>query len=464
MPRYLFITGKLAEPVAREVLKTLSASVGFEYELLVLNITVAALMTPEWVMRRLEKIPAKMDHIYVPGACQGDWSVLEQATGVPVTPGPQDVRDLPELFGKKQSLDYGKYTIEMIAEINHAPALSRKELLQQARQYRQQGADVIDLGCIPGSTWQQIGDAVRCMKDAGLRVSLDTFNVQEAAWGCRAGAELVLSVNSVNREASVDWGCEVVAIPDQPSDLKSLDETIEFLVSRNVPFRIDPVLEPIGMGFGASLLRYAEMRRKYPAYAMMMGIGNLTELTEVDSAGVNLLLLALCQEWQIHSVLTTAVANHARSAVQECDIARRLVYHSIIHQRLPKKVDERLLLLRDRKLRTFGSSFFETLAADLKDRNYRIFAEADTLHILNHASHLTSADPFLLFDEVLKRDPSIEAAHAFYLGFELCKARLALQLGKNYVQDQALRWGYLTEEEVSHRSRQGKQGEADATT
>lgn len=52
----------------------------------------------------------------------------------------------------------------------------------------------------------------------------------------------------------------------------------------------------------------------------------------------------------------------------------------------------------------------------------------------------------------------------FYLGYELCKARLALQLGKNYVQDQALRWGYLTEEEVSHRSRQGKQGEADATT
>lgn len=464
MPRYLFITGKLAEPVVRDVLKTLSSIVGFEYELLVLNITVAALMTPEWVMRRLEKIPDKVDHIYVPGACQGDWSVLEKATGVSVTPGPQDVRDLPELFGKKSTLDYGKYSIEIIAEINHAPSLTREHLLEQAKRFKQQGADVIDLGCIPGNTWQEIGDAVRSLKDEGFRVSLDTFNVQEAGWGCESGAELVLSVNSVNREASVDWGCEVVAIPDQPHDLKSLHETIEFLASRQVPFRIDPVLEPIGMGFGASLLRYAETRKKYSAFAMMMGIGNLTELTEVDSAGVNLILMALCQEWQISSVLTTAVANHARSSVIECDIARRLAYHSVVHQRIPKKVDDRLLLLRERKLREFGNSYIDQLASEIKDRNYRLFAETGTLHALNGESHLASIDPFLLFDELLKSDPSMEASHAFYLGYELCKAKLALQLGKNYVQDQALRWGYLTEEEISHRARKGKEGDKNATS
>src|SRR5258708_32092042 len=40
---------------------------------LVLNITVAALMTPEWVARRLQ-VPQGIDHIYVPGACSGDWS------------------------------------------------------------------------------------------------------------------------------------------------------------------------------------------------------------------------------------------------------------------------------------------------------------------------------------------------------------------------------------------------------
>ena len=37
----------------------------------------------------------------------------------------------------------------------------------------------------------------------------------------------------------------------------------------------------------ASLERYAEVRRRYPDAEMLMGIGNLTELTAADSTGVN---------------------------------------------------------------------------------------------------------------------------------------------------------------------------------
>ena len=37
-----------------------------------------------------------------------------------------------------------------------------------------------------------------------------------------------------------------------------------------------------------------------------------------------------------------------------------------------------------------------------------------------------------------------EATHAFYLGRELMKARLAITLGKTYRQEGALSWGYLT--------------------
>ena len=39
-------------------------------------------------------------------------------------------------------------------------------------------------------------------------------------------------------------------------------------------------------------------------------------------------------------------------------------------------------------------------------------------------------------------DPS----HAFYLGRELHKASLAVQLGKQYIQEQPLRWGYINRE------------------
>ena len=43
-----------------------------------------------------------------------------------------------------------------------------------------------------------------------------------------------------------------------------------------------------------------------------------------------------------------------------------------------------------------------------------------------------------------KRDPKLDPSHAFYLGYEMAKAVTALTLGKNYTQDQALRWGFLT--------------------
>jgi hypothetical protein len=44
---------------------------------------------------------------------------------------------------------------------------------------------------------------------------------------------------------------------------------------------------------------------------------------------------------------------------------------------------------------------------------------------------------------------AIDPAHAFYLGYEMARAVTALTLAKNYVQDQALRWGFLTREEPS---------------
>ena len=57
---------------------------------------------------------------------------------------------------------------------------------------------------------------------------------------------------------------------------------------------------------------------------MLMGIGNLTELTAADSTGVNALLVAVCQELGIRAVLTTEVIPWARGAVREIDVARRL--------------------------------------------------------------------------------------------------------------------------------------------
>jgi dihydropteroate synthase-like protein len=447
----LFVTGRLAEPSLRRIVAGLGPQARFEPEIAVLPISVAALLTTEWVAAHLQP-PAGTERIVLPGYCRGAAEEVAAACGVPAEHGPKDLRDLPEYFGQAAGppADYGAYDIEILAEINSAARLTRDELLKLARRYRYDGADVIDLGCDPGPAWTDVGDAVRALRDEGMRVSIDSMNPIEIAAAARAGAELVLSVNAGNRAAAADWGIAVVAIPDEPANLAGLDATVEHLQKHRVPFRIDPILEPIGFGFVESLARSMETRRRYPEAAILMGVGNLTELTDVDSAGINVLLTGICQELGIHSVLTTEVIPWCQSCVRELDVARRLVAHAVRRRVLPKKLDQRLVMLRDPKARELGEQSLRELASGIADRNYRLFAERGELHAMNGAMHVRAADPFALFAEMIQRDPAITAEHAFYLGYELAKAVTALTLGKNYTQDQALQWGMLSKPEEPH--------------
>ena len=188
---------------------------------------------------------------------------------------------------------------------------------------------------------------------------------------------------------------------------------------------------------------------------MMMGTGNVTELTEVDSAGVNVLLAAICQELRVGSVLTTEVINWCRTSVAELDFARRLLHHSLERGVLPKHIDSSLVTLRDPSEKGERADTLEQLAEALTDPNFRIFVEHrdrrhGILHVMNRDGHWQHTDPYQLFDTVLAATGiQLSAEHAFYLGYELAKAHTALTLGKRYVQDQALSWGWLTVEETS---------------
>ena len=453
-----FVTGRLAEHALRSTVEQLAKQLDFEYSIDVLPITVAALMTPSWIAPRIN-LPQQANLVVLPGYCDSDLEPITSITSLPVVNGPRDLRRLAEFLGTRNPAaeSYGEYDIEILAEINHAPRLSLAEILRQADLLRQAGADVIDLGCDTGAAWAGVGECTTALREAGHRVSIDSLDPKEIEPAVQAGAELVLSVNSSNRQAALDWGCEVVAIPDDPATLAELEETIEILAVGGVPLRIDPILEPIGFGFSESLLRYGAIRKQYPDAEMMMGIGNLTELTDVDSAGINVLLLGVCQEQSIRSVLTTQVIPWARSSVQECDLARRLVYHSVNQGVPPKHLDSQLVMLRDCQTDAFGSEALDHLASSIKDPNYRIFAEGGELHIVSAGLHLADSDPYRLFERLVQGEgqseppTNLDPAHAFYLGYELAKAATALTLSKQYTQDESLDWGFLTVPEASHR-------------
>lgn len=456
--RILCVTGRLAETLVEQVISQVNATCGPQLEVQVVGISVAALMHVDWLLRKLH-IDQRYDRVIVPGWCQGDLQKLASHFGMPFERGPREIQELPVWLkrGKLPPVDLSIFDISILAEINHAPQLPLDQLIAISESLVAQGADLIDLGCIPGSDWSDVSTAVRELRARGIRVSIDSFSQLEVESAVAAGAELVLSCNSTNLDWARRLPAEVVAIPDDPRQLESLWSTVEELERAGARYRLDPILEPIGFGFAASLARYFETRRRLPDCAMMMGVGNLTEMTAVDSAGVNLLLAAICQELHIHSVLTTEVINWARTSVREFDVARRIARHAVTARTVPKHWTTDLVQLRDPRLTVLGQPVLDEMAREIKDPNFRIFVERGQIHVLNRDGYWTGTDPHVLFSQFSAAGTPLDAAHAFYLGHELAKASIALTLGKQYEQDLALRWGMLTVHESTRHERAAAQ-------
>jgi dihydropteroate synthase-like protein len=437
--RLLFVTGKLAAPALRDTLGR--AELPFDYDVAVMKITVAALMTTDWIAPRLE-VPEAVTRIMIPGMCEGDVDILTERFGIPAEKGPADLKALPSWFGQADArASFGERDIRVFAEINHVPRLDRDRIFELAEHYRDAGADVIDLGLSLGRKWLDEGPGVIAdLRAAGFDLSIDTLDPDEILMADDAGVQYVLSLNSSNRHLAERLSATPVLIPDTPEDLDSLDATIDHLERLGKPYLVDPIIEPIGSGFAASLGRYLEVRRRHPDAEMFMGIGNLTELTEADTTGVTAMLIGFCQELGIRSVLTTEVIHWANGAVREAVIAAELMHFALERGTPPKHIDGRLLTVKDEELRPYAEAELRELHAQVTDPNFRIFADADWIYVFNADLFVKGTD----FNEIFDQLGVDEATHAFYLGKELMKATIARALRKNYRQESPLDWGYLT--------------------
>jgi dihydropteroate synthase-like protein len=437
--RLLFVTGKLAAPALRDTLGR--AELPFDYDVAVMKITVAALMTTDWIARFLD-VPDAVTRIMIPGMCEGEVEVLSERFGVPAEKGPADLKALPSWFGQEDArASYGERDIRVFAEINHVPRLDRDQIFEIAGYYRDGGADVIDLGLSLGRKWLDEGPAVIAeLLAAGFELSIDTLDPDEILMADEAGVQYVLSLNGSNRDLAERLSATPVLIPDTPDDLDSLDETIAHLEALGKPYLVDPIIEPIGAGFAASLGRYLEVRRRHPDAEMFMGIGNLTELTEADTTGVTAMLIGFCEELGIRNVLTTEVIDWARGAVREAVIAAELMHFALERGTPPKHIDGRLLTVKDEEFRPYSEDELREVHAQVTDPNYRIFADADWIYVFNADRFVKGTDFNQIFDQLGVDEPT----HAFYLGKELMKATIARALRKNYRQESPLDWGYMT--------------------
>ena len=173
-----------------------------------------------------------------------------------------------------------------------------------------------------------------------------------------------------------------------------------------------------------------------------MGTGNLTELTDSDSSGVNTILMGLVSELNINAVLVVQVSNHCRNSIKETDKARKLMYFAKKNQRLPIGIDKNLMCLIDRKLDRMKENEISEIKSLVRDKNFRIILSNKGINVFNSEMHQIGSDPYDFYDYLKVEDDS---SHAFYLGVEIARAQIALQLGKNYNQDNELEWGVASE-------------------
>ncbi len=433
----LFLTGSLAEPALHRVLDELGTT-DFTWEVHNLGLKVAALMTADMIQRRLSDT-GDADRVILPGRCRGDLAILGTHFGVPFERGPEELRDLPEWLGHGgRPVDLSQHDVLIFAEIVDAPHLTLDDILRHALAYRRDGADVIDLGGLPEQPFPHLADAVRLLKDNGFEVSVDSMSADELLIGGRAGADFLLSLKEETLWLADEVASTPVLIPSNPGDLDSLIRAWHGMVERGREALVDPILDPIHFGFVESIVRYHRLRQVLPDAPMMMGVGNLTELTEADTCGINALLFGMISELGAKAVLTTEVSPHCRSAVREANLARRIMFRARAERTLPKQLDGGLTGLHERRPFAYNSAEIREAARAVKDRNYRIQVSEDGMHIYNRDRFHTASDPFALFPHL---EVKSDGGHAFYLGVELARAEIAHRLGKRYTQDQPLNWG-----------------------
>jgi dihydropteroate synthase len=446
--RILFITGKLAEKSLRRTLDGI-ADPSFEYDIRVLGVAVAALMTGDLIRRRLDQV-AGFDRILIPGRCRGDIATLSAHFGVRFERGPEELKDIPRFFGSDgKAHDLDRHDMLIFAELVDAPQCSIDTMVDRATRFRADGADVIDVGCLPDTPFPHLEEAIFALKAADFKVSVDSLVDDELLRGGRAGADYLFSLSSRTLWIADEVESVPILIGDEPTDLTSLFETIEKFSMRERPYFADAILDPIHYGLGASLVRYHALRERFPDVDIMMGIGNLTELTHADTLGANTLLLGIASELRVSGLLTTQVSEHCRTVVKELNHARRVMFAAREHASPPRHIDEGLLALHERHPFPYAAREIEEFAHQVKDLNFRIQVSADGINIYNRDGHHLATDPYELFPELDVHD---DGAHAFYLGLELARAQIAWQLGKRYDQDEELEWGAVHRREADDKA------------
>ncbi|RAP54085.1 MAG: hypothetical protein BZ137_04160 [Methanosphaera sp. rholeuAM130] len=357
------------------------------------------------------------------------------------------------------------FPMRVLGEIANATSFTDDELLNKADYYINSGADMIDIGMTAGeNNCQKAYDIVKLIKDNyDIPVSVDSVNPNEIKSGLHAGADLVLSIDHGNYEKVIkdirDYEAAAVMIPtdysknyvpksprEKVTSLEKLDNKCKGITTI-ADLLLDPINSP---SLTKSLDAYLIYRRQNPSKQMFFGVGNVSELLDVDSHGVHALLAAIAMELNVSILFTPEASLKTKNAIKELKTASNMMFISKHKGSIPKNIGINLIQLKDAYKKddaTIDINGLEQIKArgdgkftpDVKGSFKIVVADGyiKAIHYVNYekSSVIYGKCARDIYEEILRRDMISRLEHAAYMGMELEKAETALKLDKQYVQD-----------------------------
>ncbi|AIY89220.1 dihydropteroate synthase-like protein [Geoglobus acetivorans] len=469
--KVLLVTGRLAEKMVRE------NAMGNDVH--VADVDVAAFVSE----KDLENLDlSDYDLVLVPGLSKGKWEKLEKESGVKIRLGPIHAYDIPPILKRLDEIELsheipadrlvdidrrneilkeiethekgvfdingivigGESRLKVVAEIVDATELEKDELVERIEYYLESGADIIDLGIPISFSTEDVKKAVRIAKDCCNAVSIDTFSPRAIRAGIESGADMVMSISLSNLKAlNYVRDQAVVAVERNPERLKWL---ISFIKTKTDRVIADPVLDI--NGFFDSLTRYRKYREIDSATPMLFGSGNITELFDADSVGMNGILAYIAEELEADLLFTTEASVKTRGCIKELKTASIMVRGARIKETPPKDLGISLLVLKEKRRIAEAQEPEGCIEAEKSERfvrdpagDFRIWVSGNRIVCSHEKAVVTGKDAKSIIDTILRLNLVTRLDHAAYLGRELKKAEMALKLGKNYVQDMPLDFG-----------------------
>ncbi|ADB57430.1 dihydropteroate synthase-like protein [Archaeoglobus profundus] len=480
--KILLVTGKIAEREVRKIAEK------YDCDVYVADVDVASFITP----KHLENLDlSRYDIVIVPGLASGDWKRLEDEKGVKIRLGTIHYADLPLLLENidkielsheipackllninkaeenmrlVDSLDKCYFHIgdvriggrmKIVAEIVDATKLDNDSLIAKIEYYLKSGADIIDLGIPLEFDSRDVERVVKVARDCCDALSIDTFNRKAVEIGVKYGVDMIMSVSNENLDCLELAKDKAVVVVDR--NVNNLLKLVEKAKKYTEKIIADPLLDPLDVF--SSLMRYYEFRKRC-SIPLLMGVGNVTELMDADSIGINALLAYIAEEIGCQILFTTEASDKTRGSIRELKVATYMAKVSKLKRVPPKDLGFDLLVFKEKRIRRNKCEAGNIVEAKPSEftrdpmGDFRIWID-DRIYCQHEKATVVGDKAKDILDTIIRLGLVSRLDHAGYLGRELKKAEMALKLGKSYVQDEELNFGiYSKEFSTDHTKRQ----------